>query len=163
MKDRRKYYKEWRKKNPDKVKNHSKELNAIHNKRYAEDPEYRAYWKRVVALQRHKMSPQEYDEKLRLQGGHCDLCDTTEGVVAKKKHSLHVDHDHRCCKGQITCGKCNRGILCVRCNNRLGFLENVLLKQAHIVPKSASWTSRALQYILRYETEGSTHGSETQG
>jgi hypothetical protein len=38
--------------------------------------------------------------------------------------SLAVDHDHTCCSGEITCGKCVRGLLCVRCNTVLGLLRD---------------------------------------
>lgn len=36
---------------------------------------------------------------------------------------LYVDHDHSCCPGSITCGKCVRGILCRPCNMAEGALE----------------------------------------
>jgi uncharacterized protein YlaI len=35
-----------------------------------------------------------------------------------------VDHDHRCCPGQVSkCGKCVRGLLCFRCNVVAGMLD----------------------------------------
>src|SRR4029077_2130187 len=33
---------------------------------------------------------------------------------------LAVDHDHNCCPGAHSCGKCIRGILCGTCNSALG-------------------------------------------
>ena len=36
------------------------------------------------------------------------------------KHNLVVDHDHACCPGGKSCGKCIRGILCRDCNLMLG-------------------------------------------
>lgn len=35
-----------------------------------------------------------------------------------------VDHDHGCCPGKKTCGRCVRGLLCAGCNIKLGALES---------------------------------------
>ena len=150
MSDRRAYYKQWRADNPKRVKELHKRSNKTHNERYSKDPAYREHWKRTIALQRYKMTPSQFDEQLKTQGGHCALCEVTHGVVAQRKHSLHVDHDHSCCEGPMTCGKCRRGILCVKCNNRLGFLEAVL-KESTIVPIAGTWTARAIAYLKSYE------------
>lgn len=37
---------------------------------------------------------------------------------------FHVDHDHSCCSGVKSCGKCVRGLLCGNCNLFLGFLKD---------------------------------------
>jgi hypothetical protein len=33
-----------------------------------------------------------------------------------------VDHDHSCCPGRQTCGKCVRGLICRQCNTAFGVL-----------------------------------------
>ena len=148
MQDRREYYKQWRENNQKRVKELNKVKNDVHRERYANDPEFAAHWKRVVALGRYKMTPKQYDEQLAEQGGHCALCETVKQV-----HSLHVDHAHSCCDTTFTCGKCRRGILCTNCNIRISHLE-FFLKDALVLPmlgKDQSWTGRALKYLLDWE------------
>src|SRR5271165_5798167 len=46
---------------------------------------------------------------------HCNNRTTITGI--------HIDHNHKCCAGKRSCGKCIRGLLCSRCNVLLGFVE----------------------------------------
>lgn len=46
----------------------------------------------------------------------CEVCGSNEGLC--------IDHDHACCPGQKTCGKCIRGILCNDCNIAEGRLKS---------------------------------------
>ena len=61
----------------------------------------------------------EFDAKLAAQGGGCAIC----GRVGNKK-ALNVDHDHSCCPGSRSCGKCVRDILCNWCNVAEGYLAD---------------------------------------
>ncbi len=76
--------------------------------------------------------------KLREQGGLCALChkpeSTTDGLTGRVRN-LAVDHDSRCCPKPPTCGTCNRGLLCFRCNTSL-----------HAVETNESWLEAALLY-----------------
>ena len=38
--------------------------------------------------------------------------------------ALCVDHDHKCCPGKKSCGKCVRGILCINHNRIVAQLEH---------------------------------------
>ena len=61
---------------------------------------------------RHGIEHGEYERMLHEQGGLCAICGTDEPNSAG---SFHVDHDHE--TGKV------RGLLCNRCNTRLGTLE----------------------------------------
>jgi hypothetical protein len=59
---------------------------------------------------------EQYESKLAEQDGRCAIC--RREPLAEKR--LGVDHDHRCCPGEKTCGRCLRDLLCNDCNSALG-------------------------------------------
>ena len=58
------------------------------------------------------------------QDGACAICKINEAT--------DVDHDHRCCPGTISCGRCVRALLCRSCNTGIGKLNDSpeLLREA---------------------------------
>lgn len=61
----------------------------------------------------------EYFRLLEKQDGVCAICKGKESGSIRTDH-FHIDHDHSCCEGQRSCGKCVRGLLCRWCNHLLG-------------------------------------------
>jgi hypothetical protein len=55
----------------------------------------------------YSLAPGEYEALLAFQNGRCYVC----GKQPRKRR-LAVDHDHSCCPGEISCGRCVRGLLC---------------------------------------------------
>jgi len=92
-------------------------LNCYNRARYAANPERQ---RRVQIKHRYGLSADEYLKLLDEQDGACGIC----GALAKSAFELGVDHDHRCCPGQKSCGACVRGLLCDPCNSAIGLLRD---------------------------------------
>lgn len=69
----------------------------------------------------------DYEKMLLRQGGVCAIC--------RKKfiNNLHVDHNHK--TGLV------RGLLCLRCNGKLAWLEALLSQEEE------SWIKTATRYL----------------
>lgn len=65
------------------------------------------------------MTRAEIDELAVVQGG-CLICESR----TPKGKNWHVDHDHSCCPGPVTCGRCIRAVLCSECNTGLGKFQD---------------------------------------
>lgn len=79
-----------------------------------------------------------YDKLLAVQGGSCAGCGRTPGPRAKR---LAVDHDHSCCPGKASCGRCVRGLLCHRCNDVLAHLRDDPEKLIRLARYLREWPS----------------------
>lgn len=81
------------------------------------------YWNRRTHLKKFfNITPEEFNRMLEDQGGVCASCGTTEWKTSSGIPT--IDHDHSCCAGKKSCGKCIRGLLCMPCNVLAGALEN---------------------------------------
>jgi Recombination endonuclease VII len=68
---------------------------------------------------RYGLTQEQINELLAKQNYACLICG--DDISALK---WCIDHDHKCCSGTRTCGKCFRGLLCKRCNSGLGMLKD---------------------------------------
>jgi hypothetical protein len=100
---------EWKKNNPDRVRDHHRRGDL---------------WKC------HRLRWEDYERLLEAQGGACRICGTDDPGEGRR---FAVDHDHNCCPSKDrSCGKCVRGLLCNRCNLMIGMAEDdpSLLREA---------------------------------
>jgi hypothetical protein len=79
--------------------------------------------KRRELFWRYGISAEDYEAMLVRQGGVCAMC----GMEYHTGRLLCVDHDHA--TGKV------RGLLCIRCNAGLGYIE------------SAEWMEAAMRYL----------------
>lgn len=89
------------------------DFHAHPNGKYGRSPDCKPCAQTAKRLAKYSLSMEEYKGLIAAQGGKCAIC---YGDLIK----LHVDHDHACCPGNKSCGKCVRGLLCRECNWMLG-------------------------------------------
>jgi hypothetical protein len=110
IQERKRRSKEWQTANPERYR------ESI--KRWVENnPEQKWILDKKSHLWTHyRITIDQYQEMFLKQEGKCLICEKSKKLV--------VDHDHSCCSGKLTCGKCTRGLVCQGCNTLLGLIEN---------------------------------------
>lgn len=107
--------KKWRDANPDKRA--AKSARAYARYRATKTFDER---KNDTLRRKYGITLAEYDAMLTVQGGSCAIC---RGPQTPGR-AFAVDHDHACCSGERSCGKCVRGLLCQGCNLALGGMQD---------------------------------------
>jgi len=95
----------------------------------------------VQVIKGHRLST--HDALRLITALECELCHERFPIGPRGRRKNCVDHDHNHCPGQFSCGACVRGILCHRCNNAIGALEQV--ERIIGVDKLAAYLSDARQ------------------
>lgn len=97
---------------------------ATHHRRFRKSQRFNAAMTRVALV--YNLAPGEYAALLAEQLGTCAICTRATGRTKR----LAVDHDHACCAGPTSCGRCVRGLLCGPCNQLLGRYSAAALLRA---------------------------------
>lgn len=87
----------------------------------------------ITRLYKYNISLTELHELLETQDYGCAICRVGLHPTA------HIDHNHACCPGKGSCGKCVRGILCNSCNTALGSLR----EDPEIIRNALSYLERS--------------------
>lgn len=91
-----------------------------------------------------------YETAFERQRGLCAICrrgmvkgydpTVSRGHLGPTSNGAQVDHDHGCCPGRKSCGRCFRGLLCAHCNKGLGhFRDNAELLRLAILYIEIPW------------------------
>lgn len=87
------------------------------------------------------ITAEQYQALYAAQSGRCYIC------RRKSSQRLAVDHDHNCCPGKVSCGRCVRGLLCAPergCNvGLIGYIEAI----AKTPDDAVAMASRVLDYL----------------
>ena len=70
----------------------------------------------IQNVKRYGITPADVERMLEEQSNACLICSREFNGDRRP----HIDHDHACCNGPYSCGKCVRGLLCTDCNTGLG-------------------------------------------
>lgn len=85
-------------------------------------------------FKRFGTTEQWYHDTLKTQHGGCAIC----GCPPPSNRKLSIDHNHDCCGYIRACNKCRRGLLCGKCNWKLGVVEDT------------RFIAKALKYLERF-------------
>lgn len=107
---------EWAKANPERARKSQREAGSRYVARRTDaDRKRLAHRER---LRKFNLTDEQFSALFTRQAGCCAICGVAEGEARSRR--LSIDHDHSCCHGSNSCGKCVRGLLCGTCNTALG-------------------------------------------
>jgi hypothetical protein len=132
----REYMREYRKRNPDKVKEANRRSYLKHHERRKADMReaYQAgKWSKHLT-RKYGISREQYDAMLLAQGGKCALCTTSE--AGGRGNRFHVDHCHE--RGNV------RQLLCNACNHMLGCARD----KPDVLRAAAAYLERHAESVL---------------
>jgi hypothetical protein len=105
------------KKSEDREHVNKQQLESYHRRRAEEPERMKVLARRNYVKTMYNVDAATMESKLKSQGNKCDVCGDNLTVP-------FVDHNHACCPGGKSCGKCVRGLLCRSCNMLLGFAKD---------------------------------------
>lgn len=124
------------------------EINSWQKEFRESNPQlHREYGQKYSRTTKYGLLSGEFERLNSAQDEVCSICKQPE-VNGKR---LSLDHDHACCSGKRSCGKCIRGLLCCKCNIAIGrFRDSV----EHLLS--------AAKYLAEYQVRRTYINSQDQ-
>jgi len=111
---------------------------AMEKKRvYRNLPDVKLKTKNKYLQRTFNITLDQYNILLKQQDNKCFICKRDQSEFSK---ALSVDHNHSCCPGKESCGKCVRGLLCDLCNYLIGYCND-----------NTKTLVEAIKYIEKYK------------
>ena len=85
---------------------------------------------RLNNITKYGLTPDDFFGLLEEQDTRCLIC---QREFYEECGIPNIDHDHKCCAGEFSCGACVRGLLCGHCNRGLSqFRDSVEYLEAAV-------------------------------
>lgn len=88
-----------------------------------------------IICSRYSITRERYLRILKDQGYACAICKRPPTTTRR----MSVDHDHECCSGPKSCGKCVRALLCGGCNKALGYVNDSISRLHSMIEYVNEW------------------------
>jgi hypothetical protein len=86
----------------------------------AEHKDMTKAWHKNYIYKKYNFTQEAFFDMLGRQNNLCAIC----GLPNNEINDFSIDHDHNCCPGDTSCGKCIRGLLHGKCNRALGLFKD---------------------------------------
>ena len=93
---------------------------AYEKKWRAEHKDLTKAWHKNYIYKKYNFTQEAFFDMLGRQNNLCAIC----GLPNNEINDFSIDHDHNCCPGDTSCGKCIRGLLHGKCNRALGLFKD---------------------------------------
>ena|ERR1022692_284954 len=126
-----------------KRQNYDQAPEVKERNRKREDTPERKMQSKESQIKRHEITEEFYNSIIKLQNGVCAICLLIPKLNKSGQPGFYIYHDHECCPGHYSCGKCVRGLLCHSCNTGIGFLKD----SVQMLKSAISYLRRSNNYL----------------